>query len=49
MITVPQYERMLQMDDEELRKCINEMKEEDVRELLFLVMSFGNNLWKKQK
>ncbi|MCI8378627.1 MAG: hypothetical protein HFH72_08935 [Lachnospiraceae bacterium] len=48
MINVPQYERMLRMDDGELRKCISEMKEKDAKELLFLIMSFANN-WGKEK
>lgn len=48
MITVQKYAKMLGMDDEELRKCISEMKEKDAKELLFLIMSFTNN-WGKEK
>ncbi len=43
MLTVPEYWEMLYMDDEELKRKIESLSEEDAKELLYLTISFGNH------
>lgn len=43
MITTQEYVNMLGMSDEDLRRHIEKMSEEDAKEFLFRMILFSNN------